>query len=232
MLNVQKIDKIEFDKIMKRRRIRTYTAIALVVVSLIYIIVVESYQYAIRKSYCKYLINMDAGNYDIEKLKERRIKYESEIDIHDVDYEFNESIEKRNSPKSVIIHHTAADNLTPEMINEDHKHKGYGGIGYHFYIRTDGTVYRGRPEEYAGAHTIGRNFDSIGICLEGNFENDTITEEEEKALVMLSTDMIIKYNIADIIGHKDAYQTLCPGKNISLEDIRGKVEDEIVKISK
>lgn len=232
MLNYEKIDKMEFEKIMKRRRMRTYIAATLMIMSLIYIAAVKSYESVVNKCYCKYLINMDSGNYDIEKLRAKREEYEKNINIQNVEYDMDSTIKSGNKPKVLVIHHTASDNLTPEMINEDHRRKGYGGIGYHFYIRRNGEVYRGRSEECIGAHTIGRNGDSIGICLEGNFEEEDLTEEEEKSLIMLSSDMIIKYNISDIIGHKDVYATLCPGKNISLEDIKERVKNEVVNISK
>lgn len=199
---------------------------------LIYGVGVKSYRYAAGKNYCKYLINMDLGNYDIKELREKRVDYEQNIDIKNIDYELENNIEEGNNPKYLIIHHTAVDGLKPETINKDHKQRGYGGIGYHFYIRKDGTIYRGRPEEYVGAHTIGRNSESIGICLEGNFQEDKLPEEEKKSLIMLSTDMVIKYNMLDIIGHRDAYQTLCPGKNISIDDIKEEVEEEIINMDK
>ncbi|SFU29121.1 N-acetylmuramoyl-L-alanine amidase [Clostridium sp. DSM 8431] len=230
MLNVQRLGRDEFERIMKRRRIRTCIFIVFIIMLFIYVVGVKSYEYAVNKSYCKYLINMDSGNYDIEKLREKKVSLEKQIDIKNIDYKLGNDIEVGNKPKTLIIHHTAANGLTPDNINEDHKSKGYGGIGYHFYIRKDGSIYRGRPEDYIGAHTIGRNYDSIGICVEGNFEDDVLPTEEERSLILLSADMVIKYNISDIIGHRDAYQTLCPGENISIEDIKEKVKEEILKM--
>ena len=206
--------------------------LGIILIFSIYVIGVISYEYGIKNEYCKFLINMDAGKVKIEKLRSKVDKYENNIGIQEVDYQISDEVEANNSPKSVIIHHTAVDNLTPENINEDHKRRGYGGIGYHFYIRKDGTVYKGREEKLEGAHTIGRNYDSIGICIEGNFEDEELNEMQEKSLVMLVTDMVIKYNISDIIGHKDEYQTLCPGKNISIEDIKQKVKDEMINLVK
>lgn len=206
--------------------------LGIVLIFFIYVIGVISYEYGIKNEYCKFLINMDAGDFNIKELRSERDKYENDIGIQEVDYEINDEVQVNNSPISVIIHHTAVDNLTPENINEDHKRRGYGGIGYHFYIRKDGSVYRGREEKLEGAHTIGRNYDSIGICIEGNFENEELSETQERSLVMLIADMIIKYNISDIIGHKDEYQTLCPGRNLSIENIRQKVKDELIKLAK
>lgn len=232
MLNTQRVSRVEFQRIMKRRRIRTYWMLGIIFIFLMYVVGVISYEYGMKKEYCEFLINMDAGNFNIKELKRNLEKYESRISIEDVDYEMSDEVKSNNSPKSIIIHHTAVDNLTPENINLDHKKRGYGGIGYHFYIRKDGTVYRGREEELEGAHTIGRNHDSIGICIEGNFENEELNEIQENSLVMLITEMIIKYNIKDIIGHRDEYQTLCPGKNLSIESIREKVKDKLISMAK
>ena len=33
-----------------------------------------------------------------------------------------------------------------------------------------------------------------------------------KSLVKLSADMIIKYNLNDVLGHRDVYETLCQEK--------------------
>ena len=206
--------------------------LGIILIFFIYVIGLIYYEYGIKNEYCKFLINMEAGNFNIQELRSKRDKYENEIGILEVNYDINNEVEVKNSPNSVIIHHTAVDNLPPESINEDHKRRGYGGIGYHFYIRKDGKVYRGREEKLEGAHTIGRNYDSIGICVEGNFEDEELNETQEKSLVMLIVDMIIKYNISDIIGHKDEYQTLCPGRNISMEDIKQKVKDELINLAK
>lgn len=177
----------------------------------------------------EYLLTMGAGEYNIKDFQEKRLAYERSLDIKELDYKLDDSIEKVNNPTVLVYHHTAALGLTPESINEDHKGKGWGGIGYHFYIRKNGTIYRGRPEEYIGAHAIGKNYDSIGICLEGDFEREEPTEAQKSSLVKLSTDMIIKYNLKDAIGHRDVYETLCPGEKFPMEEIKERVKEEILK---
>ena len=120
--------------------------------------------------------------------------------------------------------------MSPEQIHDMHLQRGWSGIGYHFYIRKDGTIYRGRKEEMIGAHAKGRNRDSIGICLEGNFEEELITYKQMNSLVKLSADMIIKYNIEESERHKDVYNTLCPGKNFDIKEIQEKVADELIRL--
>lgn len=145
-------------------------------------------------------------------------------------YTWAEELNYKNKPEMLIIHHTADSGITPERMNEIHIENGWAGIGYHFYIRTDGTIYRGRPENAVGAHAKKNNKNSIGIALEGNFEKDNPTEAQMKSLVKLSADMIIKYNLNDVLGHRDVYETLCPGENLSIEDLKDRISNELISI--
>ncbi|MBE6049919.1 MAG: N-acetylmuramoyl-L-alanine amidase [Clostridium sp.] len=185
------------------------------------------YMYKKANSIVKYLITEGKGEYDISIIRGKREEFEKSLNIKELDYGFDNNLKFGNDPKVLVYHHTAASNLSPEVINNDHKAKGWGGIGYHFYIRKDGSIYRGRPEECIGAHAIGRNYDSIGICLEGNFEEEGVSSKQKEALINLSADMIIKYNLEDSIGHRDVYKTLCPGKNFPMQEIKESVSNRI-----
>ena len=72
--------------------------------------------------------------------------------------------------KQIILHHSGVEVLqSVETIHNYHKNtNGWSGIGYHFYVRKNGNIYRGRPENTVGAHCQGENYNSIGICFEGN----------------------------------------------------------------
>ena len=50
-----------------------------------------------------------------------------------------------------------------------HKKKGWSDIGYHFVVRRDGTIEKGRDESIKGAHCAAKNGNvaSIGICMVG-----------------------------------------------------------------
>lgn len=157
---------------------------------------------------------------------------ENRLGIHDVEYKWDEELEYKNKPKVLVFHHAASKELTPQQINDMHKKKEWAGIGYHFYIRKDGTIYRGRPENAIGAHIKGQNKDTLGICLEGNLEEEEPTEEEIKALEDLSTYLIVKYNINRVQGHGDTYDTLCPGKNFAIENVKEGITTEIETIKR
>jgi N-acetylmuramoyl-L-alanine amidase len=54
-----------------------------------------------------------------------------------------------------------------------HRQKGYQyGIGYHYFIKRDGTIQEGRPLLKIGAHCPGWDTRSIGICVAGGVEEE------------------------------------------------------------
>ena len=73
----------------------------------------------------------------------------------------------------IVVHCSAtrADHaLTTENLESEHRRRGFHGIGYHYYIRRDGTAVPTRPLEQIGAHAQGHNAHSIGICYEGGLD--------------------------------------------------------------
>lgn len=61
----------------------------------------------------------------------------------------------------IVVHCSAtrADHaLTTENLESEHRRRGFHGIGYHYYIRRDGTVVPTRPLEQIGAHAKGHIF--------------------------------------------------------------------------
>lgn len=155
----------------------------------------------------------------------------NELDIQEKSYIWTSSLEYGNKPKSIVIHHAASE-ATVDEVDKIHKNKGWCGIGYHYYIETDGTIYRGRPEEAIGAHVQGHNENTIGICVQGNFEEKELGVLQEESLIDLLAYLSYKYPIGIIEGHNDLASTLCPGKNNSIDDIKLKVETKMKEISK
>lgn len=134
-------------------------------------------------------------------------------------YKLVGTLKKRFRTNRIILHHAAAINCTADQIDSWHKARGWSCIGYHFFVRKDGTIYRGRPEDTIGAHASNNNSDSIGICAEGNFEIETMPEAQKQALKELVSYLKEKYNISNVQRHKDVGQTDCPGKNYPFDEI-------------
>jgi N-acetylmuramoyl-L-alanine amidase len=90
-----------------------------------------------------------------------------------------------------IIVHCAATRegraFTVEDITRWHKARGFATIGYHYVIYRDGSIHKGRPLEQIGAHCVGHNKHSIGICYiggcasDGKTPKDTSTPEQKEA---------------------------------------------------
>ena len=94
--------------------------------------------------------------------------------IIDANLPRNGNFTRRSATDEVILHHAEASSATVWDINQWHLDNGWVGIGYHYYIRKDGSIYRGRPEWAVGAHATGHNDRSIGICCEGAYMTETM----------------------------------------------------------
>ncbi len=134
-------------------------------------------------------------------------------------YKWNGVLAKRSLTDYIILHHRAGSG-DAESIHAGHLSQGWTGIGYHFYVRKDGTVYRGRPIDIIGAHCTGKNGYSIGICFEGNFECEMMTDIQLKAGQELISYLKGLYPGAEVKKHKDFQSTACPGKNFPFEEIK------------
>ena len=133
----------------------------------------------------------------------------------------------RSRTTRIIIHHAAATSCTADDIHRWHKNNGWAGIGYHFFVRKDGSVYRGRPQDKVGAHASGENSDSIGICFEGNYETEkTMPAAQKKAGAELVAYLKNYYKITKVLKHKDVNATACPGKNFPFNEIVNYKEGE------
>lgn len=144
------------------------------------------------------------------------------MQIKDVSYKWNGTLVKRNSTEYIILHHRAG-NGDVHSLHNGHLSNGWSGIGYHFYVRKDGTIYRGRPIEMVGAHCTGQNTCSVGVCFEGNFENEAMSDVQIKAGQELISYIKSLYPYAKVMRHRDFNETACPGKNFP-NDIGGVVK--------
>lgn len=131
-------------------------------------------------------------------------------------YKWAYALTPRKATTHLVIHH-AAGNGSPEGIHNYHLSRGWAGIAYHYYVRKDGTIYRGRPEAMIGGHTTNWNWCSIGICFEGNFENDYMSDAQFTAGQMLIANIINRYPDITVWRHSALQNTSCPGKNFPFE---------------
>ena len=144
------------------------------------------------------------------------------MNIIETSLEFSSNISKMGIIEGIGLHHSGTKILqTIEIIHNYHKNtKKWAGIGYHFYVRKDGSIYKGRDLAYAGAHCPGINSISIGICAEGDFNQETMSDVQKNAIIELIAYLKTKYNIKWIKGHREVINTSCPGANFPLEEIK------------
>ncbi len=139
--------------------------------------------------------------------------------IIDKDFSWNGNLSKRSKTKYIILHHRAGSGDV-QSIHKGHLANGWSGIGYHFYVRKDGSVFRGRPIGTVGAHCTGYNDKSIGVCFEGNFEDEKMLPAQLKAGQELILHLKGLYPDAEVKKHRDFQSTACPGGNFPFEEIR------------
>lgn len=125
---------------------------------------------------------------------------------------FKFELEKRKDTRFVVLHHAESSKCSIEDIHSWHLQNEWAGCGYHFFIRKDGSIYRGRPLDTIGAHAQGYNDASIGTCFEGNFEKEQMTEAQKQSAIQLLLDIRKQYSNVRIVRHKDVNSTACPGK--------------------
>ena len=131
------------------------------------------------------------------------------------------SMSIRSKTKKLVLHHAAASKCSVDDVHRWHKNNGWSGIGYHFFVRKDGSIWEGRPLKYVGAHAYGNNSDSIGVCFEGNFENEKMPDVQKEAGKELVSYILKEYpTITSVVRHKDLAATACPGKNFPFAEIK------------
>lgn len=142
----------------------------------------------------------------------------------------------------IVVHYTASfsdTDVTAADVTRWHRQRGFWTIGYHYFIRLDGTLERGRREDQIGAHVGGQNTGKIGVCWAGGLVrgkdggHDTRTPAQTATLIRVIRDLKTRYPNAKVVGHRDLAATECPGFDVpawwaSVED--NSVETRLARI--
>ena len=137
--------------------------------------------------------------------------------IHEANLQFTRALEYRKRTDGIVIHHVGNTdrNVNSAAIHRWHLQNGWKGIGYHYIIRKDGTIERGRPLDTTGAHCYNQNEHTVGICVVGNFELSRPTQAQFRAAEQLIGAVCGIYGIIPtdqtVVGHKYYNRTDCPG---------------------
>ena len=149
------------------------------------------------------------------------------MNIIEHNWKWNGGLSARQATNAIVLHHAAVETASAEDIDRIHKGNGWIGIGYHFYVRKNGEVHRGRPEWAAGAHVLNHNGHTIGVCAEGNYEvEENMPTAQLVALRELVALLQEKYPGIDVKQHKNYMATACPGINYPFDAITQYEADE------
>lgn len=147
-------------------------------------------------------------------------------------------LSKRKLVDTVIVHCAASQpvaTIDASTIDLWHRQRGWNGNGYHFVIKTDGTIQsresgnKCRDLDLAGAHVgdcgPGWNARSIGICLVGGVDKSGKSTNNFTTVQFASLSKLIKeimgvYSIDMIMGHRDLIKlTKAPPKDCPCFDV-------------
>lgn len=137
----------------------------------------------------------------------------------------------------ITIHHTAtrqdrarslaeklrglqAFSQRDDSLGDGRRKPAWADVPYHYYIGVDGTVGEARSWRYVGDSNT--PYDPTGhllIVVEGNFEDEQLTEPQMRALESLVASFARRFRVpGERLGaHRDYASTRCPGKNLYAE---------------
>lgn len=151
--------------------------------------------------------------------------------LHRIQHAFREKLTLRSETKYVVLHHTKVKGrhdvheIHQWHLNRETKGKKWAGIAYHYYIDKDGEIFTGRPRDTIGAHTKGYNSKSVGICFEGDFDVEKMSEKQLEASVMLISILSLGYRNAAVRGHRNFNSEMtCPGVKFPMKELLHRVQ--------
>jgi hypothetical protein len=137
--------------------------------------------------------------------------------------------------KKIILHHSLTKDsgtVSWQAIRRYHTiDLAWREIGYHFgvewvqdqwWANPHVEILFGRMPGTPGAHTVGHNLDSIGICAVGNFDTVSPPQEIWDTTLALVRWLMEVYNLerTDVYGHRDFANKTCPGLKWDMERFR------------
>ena len=143
--------------------------------------------------------------------------------------------EVQRTINEIVVHHcwkpSASDyrgHPTIAGVRKYHMNvRGWSDNGYHFMFGTNGDLWRCRPIQRAGAHTLGRNAHTVGISYVANFDVDDPTAYPGWEVGIQATAALVArfgLTVNDIRFHNEFASKTCPGTKVNLQDYRDQVQ--------
>ncbi len=118
----------------------------------------------------------------------------------------------------ICIHHSATAGSIPlENVAKYHvEDRGWPGIGYHFYVKPDGTIYQTNRAETISFQVSQNNDYSVGVCVSGDFTYAPPPDIQVDAAARLVAWLMQEFSVPEqnVLGHKEFpnNDTSCPGE--------------------
>jgi hypothetical protein len=138
--------------------------------------------------------------------------------------------------KRISVHHTGVEGTAAGHANYHINKKtpttpdGYGGIAYHIYVNRN-HIYQVNDLLALTWHTGSNNYDTIGIAIEGNFTQRSLTNDERQALygAIITVMEIFGIPVDEVKGHGEiTHNTACPG--FDMNQVRNDVRQIIMEM--
>ena len=115
----------------------------------------------------------------------------------------------------VFIHCSASSRVSHDnirTIREWHMDRGFDDVGYHYFIRSDGTIEDGRDLEKIPAAQAGLNTGTIAICLHGLKLRDFTWQQKESLFDLCAAihNAYIDDGLVTFHGHCEVSEKACP----------------------
>lgn len=116
----------------------------------------------------------------------------------------------------LVIHHTGTSaEVGPEAIAREHvEGLGWPGIGYHFVVGADGTVWRTQDPTTVSHHARQFNAVSVGIALAGDLLDAVPPAAQLDAAAAVTAWLLDQLGlpVSSVRGHRELVETRCPGE--------------------
>lgn len=128
----------------------------------------------------------------------------------------------------ITVHHSGMDSAgldsqgevarILDSIRRAHMARGkqWADIGYHYLIDPSGRVWEGRPVDLQGAHVKEHNEHNLGICVLGNFDQQSPSGQSLAALDRFVASQMRRFRVAHtrVYTHQEIMPTECPGRQL------------------
>jgi len=117
----------------------------------------------------------------------------------------------RKETNRVVYHHSLSSFGDVDIIRKWHINRTdekFEDIGYHFVVPVEGRFQHGRNIQMIGAHALGKNKDSIGVCIVGDFNLYEPSGHQINECARLYHDLCRAYSKTLNIEY---HHELCPG---------------------